>query len=477
MSGRFTIVRRAFTGLLGAALLFALAMPAAAQHRARLSKDLASELESPTRAALQVIVSGDTAQVQKLAARFGLRVKKVLDAGAVLEGSANQFDAAAGDPDFTHLSLDAEVRGQMAVTRESIGADLAYGGFGGVPGVTGKGVVVAVIDSGVDAKNAAVKGKVIAAYDFTSSGDGDQFGHGTHLASVIAGSDSGQNYGGVAPDARIVSLKVLKADGSGQTSDVIRALAWVRDNAKRLNIRVVNVSLGHPVFESYEDDPLAQAVQKTIDAGLIVVASAGNYGKVTIDGEEVPVYGGIASPGNVPDVITVGALNTKGTANRYDDVVTTYSSRGPTAIDRVMKPDLVAPGNKVWAALVAGSTVAATAPAGTIDGKLIAMSGSSVSAGVVSGVAALMLEANPSLRQGHVKMALQLSAQFLPEGVLVGGSGSLNAAGAVWMAVNGPEPEGAQGDHRRGRDCGQRRAVLEREGQEERQRPGPDHLG
>ena len=81
MSGRFTIVRRAFTGLLGAALLFALAMPAAAQHRARLSKDLASELESPTRAALQVIVSGDTAQVQKLAARFGLRVKKVLDVG------------------------------------------------------------------------------------------------------------------------------------------------------------------------------------------------------------------------------------------------------------------------------------------------------------------------------------------------------------------------------------------------------------
>ena len=154
MSGRFTIVRRAFTGLLGAALFFALAMPAAAQHRARLSKDLAAELESPTRAALQVIVSGDTARVQKLAARFGLRVTKVLDAGAVLEGSANQFDAASGDPEFTHLSLDAEVRGQMAVTRESIGADLAYGGFGGVAGVTGKNVVVALIDSGVDPKNA-----------------------------------------------------------------------------------------------------------------------------------------------------------------------------------------------------------------------------------------------------------------------------------------------------------------------------------
>ena len=310
MRGRFTIVRRAFTALLGAALFFALAAPAAAQHRARLSKDLATELAAPTRAALQVIVDGDNARVQRLAARFGLRVKKVLDAGAVLEGSANQLDAAAGDPELARMSLDAEVRGQMAVTREAIGADLAYGGFGRVPGVTGKNVVVAVIDSGVDQSHPGVKGRVIAAVDFTGSGEGDQFGHGTHLASVIAGNDFGDNYGGVAPDAKIVSLKVLKADGSGDTSDVIRALKWVRDNARRYNIRVVNVSLGHPVFESYEDDPLAQAVQKTIDAGLIVVASAGNYGKVTIDGKDVPVYGGIASPGNVPDVITVGALNT-----------------------------------------------------------------------------------------------------------------------------------------------------------------------
>ena len=245
----------------------------------------------------------------------------------------------------------------------------------------------------------------------------------------------------MAPDAKIVSLKVLKADGSGETSDVIRALQWVRENATRYNVRVVNVSLGHPVFESYEDDPLAQAVQKTIDAGLIVVASAGNYGKVNIGGKDVPVYGGIASPGNLPDVITVGALNTWGTTKRSDDVVTTYSSRGPTAIDRVIKPDLVAPGNKVWAALVAGSTVAQTAPPGTIGPNGIAMSGSSVSAGVVTGVVALMLEANPSLRQGHVKMALQLSAQFMPEGVLAAGSGSLNAAGAVWMAVKGPDPK------------------------------------
>ena len=216
MSGRFTNVRRAFTALLGAALFFALATPAAAQHRARLSKDLATELAAPTRAALQVIVDGDSARVQRLAARYGLRVKKMLEAGAVLEGSANQLDAAAGDPELARMSLDAEVRGQMAVTREAIGADLAYGGFGRVPGVTGKNVVVAVIDSGVEQGHPGVKGHVIAAVDFTGTGEGDQFGHGTHLASVIAGNERGDNYGGVAPGAKIVSLKVLKADGSGR---------------------------------------------------------------------------------------------------------------------------------------------------------------------------------------------------------------------------------------------------------------------
>src|SRR5512139_948359 len=149
MNGRFSIVRRMVTAALGAAFLVGLALPASAQHRARLSKDLAAELESPTRAALQVIVEGDSARVKRLAARYGFRVTKILDGGAVVEGSANQFDAAAGDPDIARLSLDAEVRGQMAVTRETIGAGLAYGGFGGVPALTGNGVVVAVIDSGV----------------------------------------------------------------------------------------------------------------------------------------------------------------------------------------------------------------------------------------------------------------------------------------------------------------------------------------
>jgi subtilisin family serine protease len=239
MSGGFTMVRRWLAVVLGAALVVALAMPAAAQHRARLSKDLSDELGSPTRAALQVIVQGDGARAQQLAARFGLRVTKVLESGTVLEGSASQLEAAAADPDVAHLSLDADVRGQMAVTREAIGASLVYGNFVRQSGYTGKNVTIAVIDSGLDAAYPGVRGRLVFSKDFTGTGTGDQFGHGTHIVDVIAGAEHGGNIGGVAPEARIISLKVLQADGSGKTSDVIAALDWVRQNRDRYNIRVV----------------------------------------------------------------------------------------------------------------------------------------------------------------------------------------------------------------------------------------------
>ena len=280
MNGRMTMLRRALAAVITAAALVALAMPASAQHRARLSSDLAAELGSPTRAAVPVIVKGDAAALQALAGRHGLRVRKVLEAGVVLEGSAGQLDAAAADPAFAHMSLDAEVRGQMAVTREAIGATLVYGNFVRPRGYTGRNVGIAVIDSGIDPAYQGLDRRLIVSKDFTGTGVDDGFGHGTHIVDLIAGADHGGNFGGVAPDARIVSLKVLQADGSGRTSDVLAALEWLRANHRRYQVRIVNISLGHPVFESYEDDPLAQAVQRLIDEGLVVVASAGNYGKV-----------------------------------------------------------------------------------------------------------------------------------------------------------------------------------------------------
>ena len=155
----------------------------------------------------------------------------------------------------------------------------------------------------------------------------------------------------MAPGANLISLRVIGADGTGSTSDVIRAIHWAIRNKARYNIRVINLSLGHAVEESYKDDPLCEAVERAVNAGIVVVAAAGNRGK---DDAGHSIYGGIESPGNDPYVITVGALNTHGTVARSDDELTTYSSKGPTAIDGLIKPDIAAPGNKIVSAGGAG---------------------------------------------------------------------------------------------------------------------------
>src|SRR5262249_22598826 len=155
----------------------------------------------------------------------------------------------------------------------------------------------------------------------------------------------------------IVSLKVLDSQGSGQTSTVMAALQWCIDNQATYNIRVINLSLGHAPFEPYTTDPLCGLVEQAVPNGMAVVASAGNYGKST-NGQIV--YGGIVSPGNSPAAITVGAVDTHQTVVRSDDTIASYSSRGPTAIDGLIKPDIVAPGNKVTSLAARYSTLYTT---------------------------------------------------------------------------------------------------------------------
>jgi serine protease AprX len=241
----------------------------------------------------------------------------------------------------------------------------------------------------------------------------------------------------MAPGASLLNLKVLGADGSGDSADVIEAIDWAIAHRSAYNIRILNLSLGHPVFESYLDDPLCQAAQRAADAGILVVAAAGNFGK-TDDGR--PVVGGIIVPGNTPSVLTVGAVNTRATARRSDDVMATYSSRGPTAVDGLLKPELVAPGNKIVAASAVGGYLARTYPervvAGQGNGSYIELSGTSMSAAVVSGAAALLLEARPGLTPAQVKVALQLtSARVAGAGLIEAGAGALNVAAAVALVA------------------------------------------
>src|SRR5208282_4947363 len=150
---------------------------------------------------------------------------------------------------------------------------------------------------------------------------------------------------GMAPGANIINLRVLDQNGSGTDSQVVAAIQQAIQLKSQYNIRVINLSLGRPVFESYTLDPLCQAVEQAWQAGIVVVVAAGNDGRDNSEGTNG--YMTITAPGNDPYVITVGAMKTEGTPTRTDDLIASYSSKGPTAIDHIVKPDLVAPGNNV----------------------------------------------------------------------------------------------------------------------------------
>ena len=329
----------------------------------------------------------------------------------------------------------------------------------GNPTLKGKGIGIAVLDSGINSTHSSFRSqtdgtnRVRFEADFTGVGnDHDYYGHGTHVASVAAGTtmtDGDTRFNGIAQEANVIGLRVLDGNGRGQTAWVLKALDWVLSNRAAHNIRVVNMSLGGNAVDSYKNDALCRAVRKLVDHGIVVVAAAGNDGK---DANGRKVYGRIHSPGNEPSAITVGASNTYGTDDRVDDTITTYSSRGPTRsfwtdssnvkhYDNIIKPDIVAPGNKIIAAKSRDGKLTTMYPSllakDSADDSLDAMylSGTSVSAPVVAGAVAVMLQANPNLTPNVIKSILQYTAQPLKNfNMFEQGAGQLNIVGAVQVA-------------------------------------------
>ena len=236
---------------------------------------------------IAVIVHGTRTEVDALAARYNLRVARYLKSGAVLRLTAGQLAALSDDQAVEHLSGDVRFRASE-VTAESIGADQVWAGSEGLPALTGAGIAVAVIDSGIDFGHDALKKRVIATVDFTGGTGQDAYGHGTHVAAIIAGqrgrTADTADYRGIAPGAFIVNLRVLGADGSGYASDVVEAIDWAIEHRKAYNIKVINLSLGTPVLQPYRDDPVCEAVERAIAAGMVVVVAAGNNGQ-TLDGQ------------------------------------------------------------------------------------------------------------------------------------------------------------------------------------------------
>jgi serine protease AprX len=329
-------------------------------------------------------------------------------------------------------------------------ADIAQRSFG----VTGRGVGIAVIDSGItswhDDLTSADGGRypygnqrVSKFVDFVNGASQpyDDNGHGSHVAGIILGNgyDSRGRQAGMAPDASLVSLKVLDGEGKGTISTIIAALDWVAANARTYNIRVVNLSVGAAVTQSYWIDPLALAARRLTERGIVVVAAAGNLGT---NAAGQPQYGGILAPGNAPWVLTVGASSTEGTARANDDVVAGFSSLGPTRGDYLAKPDLVAPGRGIVSLAVPGSTLYQANADYLVDGKIstgyppyLSLSGTSMAAPQVAGAVALMIEANPRLTPNLAKAILQYTARSEADySQLQQGAGFLDVLGAVRLA-------------------------------------------
>jgi serine protease AprX len=315
---------------------------------------------------------------------------------------------------------------------------------------TGHGIGVAVIDSGLE-MSADFSDRVTGFFDFTrgnivSSYPYDDYGHGTHVSGTIGGSgvlSLNRDSRGLAPNVKLVVLKVLDENGAGYTSDVIRAVDFAVANRVSLGIQIINLSLGHPIFEPAASDPLVQAVERAARAGVIIVAAAGNYGTNPATG--LPGYAGITSPGNAPSAITVGAVKTLDTVTRSDDRIPDYSSSGPTWYDAFAKPDILAPGHNIVAAAATQGTLYASYPQlRSADGDYMRLSGTSMATAVASGSIALMLEANWAANHGHATLtpnALKAVLQFTAVGIhddngleynpLRKGAGSLNAKGAI----------------------------------------------
>jgi serine protease AprX len=309
--------------------------------------------------------------------------------------------------------------------------------------IRGRDIGVAVIDTGywkLDSldKDSLGNARVAAQFDSVrnvvdaqwSSVSTDTNGHGTHITSLIASSrrDALGRYFGVAPDARIISIKAFAEDGSSSYAAVIRGIEWAVNNKSAYNIRVLNMSLGAQARSRYWDDPLNKAVMRAWQSGIVVVVSAGNRG---------PLPQTVGVPGNVPYVITVGAMTDNYTSNRNDDRLASFSSTGPT-FEGFVKPDIVAPGGHVWSFMATYQKIAVDHPTFMNNGDFFTMSGTSQAAAVVSGVAALIISTNHGITPDQVKCRILASGKpavdsdgTLTYSVLQQGSGLIDAKVAV----------------------------------------------
>ena len=400
----------------------------------KMSKDLRQQSSAQwVNVIVQYRVPPSQKHFAKVAARGGTLHRNLpLINAAAFAVQGRSLAALAKDSNVAYVSLDRTVRATATVTDLYDQAVLAP--YGWSKNFSGSGVGIAVIDSGITGGrdftlSSGTGSRIVYNQNFVSGQNtaADLYGHGTHVAGILAGNGMNsrgtsfrKTFMGIADGASLINLRVLDQNGSGNDSAVIAAIQRAISLKSKYNIRVINLSLGRPVYESYKLDPLCQVVEAAWKAGIVVVVAAGNEGRN--DSVHTDGYGTIAAPGNDPYVITVGAMKPMGTSTRADDLIASYSSKGPTLLDHVVKPDLVAPGNLMVSVLASSTaTLVKASPKNVValssysnnakgPTSYFTLSGTSMAAPVVSGAVALLLQKNGGLTPDQVKARLMKSA-------------------------------------------------------------------
>jgi serine protease AprX len=347
---------------------------------------------------------------------------KLLQTYGTAQAALPLIDSAAGLATVTGITVLSAIPGVAYIHEDSIvrahagtsttlgtaypaavNADRVWG-----LGRTGRGVTVAVLDSGVstDPDLTQPSNRILASVNFADpvGSTSDPGGHGTHVAGIIAGNGtrSAGQYVGIAPGANLVDVRVLDENGNGRVSSVVLGIQWALAHRSQFNIRVLNLSLGTPAHTSYRLDPLAAAAEMAWARGLVVVTAAGN------------TAGAVDSPGDDPYVITVGATDDRGTSPVGDDLVAPFSGWG-TPAGSTPKPDLVAPGRRIVSIRAPGSTLDRLLPDHLVTAAngatYFRLTGTSMATAVASGAVALLLEQQPSLTPNQVKAVLTQTGQ------------------------------------------------------------------
>ena len=367
------------------ARLAVLVRAASSAEAARAVRSVDGKVTSELEIVEGVVAAVPRDEIAALDARPGVEVTR--DDGGTLESVL---------PGTTY---DTETQaGSMYTTARLVGAETAW-----AQGYTGTGVAIAIVDSGVQANSTYFGTRLVAGADYSGSNNAltDGFGHGTHLAGIIAGQQgtigAPASFTGIAPSAKLYSVKVADNAGATSLTKILQGLDWVYKNRLTTRIRVVNLSFGVAAYDDYRSDPLAAAVERLWANKIVVVTSTGNLGPNR----------GLVSPAYDPTVLAVGALDTKGTVDPADDAPATFSAGARDAASR--QPDLLAPGRSIQSLRATGSaldTLTKALPGSQVGTAFMKGSGTSQATAVISGLVALYLQFQPQQTADDVKANL-----------------------------------------------------------------------